>query len=126
MKFLYFWRVGRPLCCQVYPCSLAVSTWSMDVLEPGYPSSCVMDPRCFLCDLFLPLFLQQDRHLGIWHITTCLVALMSHFLIFCCISFISACEYVSWRRNSFCCAVFRFVRYVGGCVVLSVSLGLLV
>jgi hypothetical protein len=80
----------------------------MDVLEPGWPLSCVVDPRCFLCDLFLPLFLQQDRHLGIWHVTTCMVALMSQCLMCCCISFISDCAYVSWRHNSSCCAVFGF------------------
>jgi hypothetical protein len=77
MKFLYFLRVGRPLCCQLYYGTLAASMWSMDVLEPGWPSSCVMDPRCLICDLFLPLFSQQDRHLGIWHATTCRVAVMS-------------------------------------------------
>jgi hypothetical protein len=122
MKFLYFLSVGRPLCCQAYLGILAAFTWYMDVVEPGCPSSCVMDPRCFLCDLFLPLFLQQDRDLGIWHIATCHVALMSQFLMCCCISFISACAYVSWRRSSSCCVVFRFVRYVVGYVVLFVLL----
>jgi hypothetical protein len=76
MKFLYFLRVVCPLCCPVYPGTLAASTWYMDVLEPGFPSSCVMYPRYILCDLFLPLFSQKDRHLGIWHIATCRVALM--------------------------------------------------
>jgi hypothetical protein len=47
-----------------------------------------------------------------------LVALMLHFLIFRCIYFISECAYVSWRRNSSCCAVFRFVMFALGAVVL--------
>jgi hypothetical protein len=34
----------------------------------------------------------------------------------------SACAYVSWRRSSSWCAVFRFVRYFVGSVVLCVSL----
>jgi hypothetical protein len=118
LKFLYFLRVGCPLCCHVYPGTLAASMCSMDVFEPGWPSSCVMDPRCFLCDLFLPLFSQQDRHFGIWYITTCLFALMLQFLICCGIYCISACAYVLWMRNSSCCVVFRFVRYAVGCVVL--------
>jgi hypothetical protein len=47
---------------------------------------------------------------------------MSQFLIFCCIYFMSVCTYVSWRRSSSWCAVFRFVRYVVGSVMLCVSL----
>jgi hypothetical protein len=46
MKFLYFLSVGFPLCFQVYPGTCAVSTWSIDVLDPGWLSSFVMDPRC--------------------------------------------------------------------------------
>jgi hypothetical protein len=68
------------------------------------------------------LFSQQDRHLGFWHSANWCVALMSQFLIFCCISFMSACACVSFRRSSFCWAVFMFGRYVVGTVMLGVSL----
>jgi hypothetical protein len=51
-------------------------------------SSCVIDQRCFLCDFFLPLFLQQGRHFGIWYSATSYVALMSQFFILLCIPFI--------------------------------------
>jgi hypothetical protein len=56
MKFLYFLSVGRPFCCQVYPGTLAASTWSIGVFDPGWLSFCVIDPQCCLCDLFFPLF----------------------------------------------------------------------
>jgi hypothetical protein len=92
------------------------------VFEPGFSSSCVIDQWCFLCDRFLPLFSQQDRHFIIWHKATSRVALMSQFLIFCCISFASACAHISWRRIRSCCAVFWFVIYVVDSVVLCVSL----
>jgi hypothetical protein len=95
----------------IYACILA-----------SWISSCVIDPPCFLCDLFLPLFSQHDIHLGIWHVATCLFSLMSQFLICCCIYFISVCAYVSWRGNSSSCAVFRCVMYTVGDVVLFVSL----
>jgi hypothetical protein len=49
------------------------------MLDPGRVSSFAMDLRC-LCDLFLPLFPEHERHLGIWHVATCLFAFMSHFL----------------------------------------------
>jgi hypothetical protein len=52
----------------------------MDVFGPVLLSSCVIDPRCFLCDLFLPLFSQQDRHLGIWHNATWRVAFILQFI----------------------------------------------
>jgi hypothetical protein len=84
--------------------------------------SCVIDPRSLLCDLFLPLFSHQDRNFGICHKATWRVAFISQFLIFCCISFIYVCAYVSCRRISSCCSVFRFVRYVIGSVVLFFSL----
>jgi hypothetical protein len=94
----------------------------MDVLEPGFSLYCVIDPWCFLCHLVLPLFLQQDIHLGIWHIATGRVALISQFLICSCISFISVCAYVSCRHISSCWVVFKFVMYVIGSVVLFASL----
>jgi hypothetical protein len=93
------------------------------VFELGFSSPCVIDPRCVLhCDIFLPLFSKQDRHLGILYSATWCVALMSQYLILCCISFISACVYISCRRSSSCWAVFMFVMYVVGYVVLCVSL----
>jgi hypothetical protein len=94
----------------------------MDVFDPGLSLSCVIDPQCFFCDLFLPLFSQQARHLGIWQNATWCVAFISQFFIFCFIFFMSMCAYVSCRRSSSCWAVFRFVRYVIGLVVLFVSL----
>jgi hypothetical protein len=81
IKFFYFFSVGCPLHYHVYLGTLALSTSSIDVLEPGFSSSCVIDPWCFLCDLFIPLFSQQDRHLGIWHCVTSLVALMLQFFV---------------------------------------------
>jgi hypothetical protein len=48
----------------VYPGTLAASTWSSDVFDPGWLSFCVMDPRCFLCDLF-SFFSEHKRHFGI-------------------------------------------------------------
>jgi hypothetical protein len=84
MKFLHFLRVGRPLCFKVYPSTLAASTWYMDVFEPGWISSCVIDPRCCLCDLFLPLFLQH----------------VSVFLFCLFISSISSCRHRTMLRFS--------------------------
>jgi hypothetical protein len=46
------------------------------------------------------------------------VALISRVLICCYNSFISACVYVSWRRNSSCCVVFIFNMYAVGAIVL--------
>jgi hypothetical protein len=91
MEFLYFLSVGRPLCCQVYPGMFAASAWPIDVLYPGWLSSFVMEPRCCLCGLFFPLFSENERHFGIWQVATCLCALISQFLICCCIYRMSAC-----------------------------------
>jgi hypothetical protein len=91
MKFLYFLSVGHPLCCQVHPGKFAASTWSIDVLDPGWKSSFVMDSQCCLCGLFFPLFSEHEIHFGIWHVATCQCALISQFLICCCISLMSAC-----------------------------------
>jgi hypothetical protein len=57
-----------------------------------------------------------------WYSATWCVALMSQFFIFCCISFIPACAYVSCRYSSSFWALFKFVIYVVGSVVLCVSL----
>jgi hypothetical protein len=47
------------------------------VLDPIRVSPSVMDPQCWLCDLFLPLFSEHERHLGIWHVATYLFAFKS-------------------------------------------------
>jgi hypothetical protein len=119
---VYVLIIGRPFCCKFVAREIGCVYMIYICIRTGFSSSCVIDPRCFLCDLFLPLFLQQDRHLGIWHSATWRDALMSQFLFFCSISLMSACAYVSWRRISSCWGVFRLVIYVVGSVMLCLLL----
>jgi hypothetical protein len=104
----------------VYPGTLDASMWYIAVFDPGLLSFFVMNPWCCLCDLFFPLFFEHERHFGILqHVATCLFALISQFLICCCIYVMAACAYVSWRRKSSCWDVFRFEAYAAGVIVWS-------
>jgi hypothetical protein len=87
------------------------STWSIEVLYPGYSSCSVIGPQFLLCDLFLLLLSHHLCHFGIWHSANCRVDLISPFLILYCISCMSACAYFLCKCNSSCYAVFKFDVY---------------
>jgi hypothetical protein len=90
-EILVFLELRPSFVLQGAPGAFAASTWSIDMLDPGWLSSFVIDPRCCLCDLFFPLFFEHERHFGIWHVATCRCALISQFMICCCIYRMSAC-----------------------------------